>query len=75
VNKTLRKFVAACFIALGVTGIFAVGPSAVADPLIKYSSEGEVDPDDLGSGGPLACVNPHIEIFGNTLLEDPICVG
>lgn len=66
---------AALFVAMGVSGIFAVAPSASADPLVKWGTEGEVDPDDLGSGGPLACVNPHVKVFGNVLLEDPICVG
>lgn len=70
----MRKLLAALFLALGLVGIFGAMPAASADPLISYDNEGEVDPDRIGASDHLACVNPHIEIFGNVLLEDPICI-
>lgn len=71
----MRKFLAALFVAMGVGGVFAVAaPSASADPLLHYDLEGTIGDEPPSPGGPLACVNPHIEVFGNVLLEDPICI-
>ena len=70
----MRKGLAALFVALGLAGIFAVAPTASADPLISYDLEGQIDDEPPAPGGPLACVNPHIEVFDNVLLEDPICI-
>ncbi|MGH2760622.1 MAG: hypothetical protein ACRDKJ_13820 [Actinomycetota bacterium] len=70
----MRKGLAALFVAFGLAGIFAVTPAASADPLISYDLEGTIDDEPPSPGGPLACVNPHIEVFDNVLLEDPICI-
>ncbi len=70
----MRKALAALFIAAGIGGFFAVAPAASADPLLHYDLEGTISDDVPEPGGPLACVNPHIEVFDNVLLEDPICV-
>lgn len=71
--RLLKRFLAALFLALGLAGGFAFAPAASADPLLHFNLQGALS-DDVPEEGPLACVNPHIEIFGNVLLEDPICV-
>ena len=70
----MKRYLAVLFVAFGLTGIFAVTPAASADPLISYDLEGTIGDDPPSPGGPLACINPHIEIFDNVLLEDPICI-
>lgn len=70
----MRKGLAALFVAIGLAGIFGAVPAAYADPLISYDFEGQIDDELPAPGGTLACVNPHIEVFDNVLLEDPICV-
>ena len=70
----MKRYLAALFVAFGLAGIFGAIPAASADPLISYDNEGEVDPDRIGNSDHLACINPHIEVFGNVLLEDPICI-
>jgi hypothetical protein len=70
----VRKLLAVLSIAIGLAGVFGAAPAASADPLIKYDNEGEVDPDRIGNSEHLACINPHIKVFGNVLLEDPICI-
>jgi hypothetical protein len=73
VRELLRKLLAVLSLAVGLAGIFGAAPAS-ADPLISFDNEGEVDPDRIGNSDNLACINPHIEVFDNVLLEDPICV-
>ncbi len=62
-------------VAFAVSGIFAfAAPSASADDVFHYDVEGTIRDDVPEPGDPLVCLNPHIEIFGNVLLEDPICI-
>ena len=70
----MRKWLATLSVVVGLAGIFGAVPAASADPLISFDNEGEIDPDRIGASDHLACINPHIEIFGNVLLEDPICI-
>ncbi len=58
----------------GIGGIFGAAPSASADELVHFDSEGSVSDNIEPGAGPLVCVNPHIKVFGNVLLEDPICL-
>jgi hypothetical protein len=71
----LKKLLAALFVVLTAAGIAAgSAPAATADPLLHYDLEGTISDDPPQPGGPIACVNPHIKVFGQLLLEDPICI-
>lgn len=70
----MRKLFATFCVAAGLAGFMAATPAASADPLVHFDSNGDVDPSAIGSGEFLACVDPFVKVFGNVLLDDPICV-